>query len=185
MSSRVMSWAIFDRGITIAEQLGHRVNLDHWRTTMEAIHTQVMREGWSDRLGAFRQSYESDALDASALLIPVMGFLPADHPRVVSTVQRIEDSLMVDGFVYRVHEEGAAPTHETLGEHEGAFLPCTFWLATTYAMARRPDQAETILNRAETCAGSLGLFAEELDPRCGRFWGIAHSSLRTSNIFGL
>lgn len=171
VSSRVMSWAIFDRGITIAEQLGHRVNLDHWRTTMEAIHTQVMREGWSDRLGAFRQSYESDALDASALLIPVMGFLPADHPRVVSTVQRIEESLMVDGFVYRVHEAEAVQSHGTLEAREGAFLPCTFWLATTYAMAGRPDQAETILNRAEACAGSLGLFAEEIDPRSGSFLG--------------
>lgn len=78
---------------------------------------------------------------------------------------------MTDGFVYRFHEEGAAQTHGTLEEREGAFLPCTFWLATTYAMAGRPDQAEAILNRAETCAGSLGLFAEELDPRSGRFLG--------------
>lgn len=171
VSSRIMSWVVFDRAIKISAQLGHRETIDHWRTTMDTIHTQVMREGWSDPLGAFRQSYESEALDASALLIPVMGFLPADHPRMVSTVQRIEESLMIDGFVYRFHEEWAAQTSGTLGEREGAFLPCTFWLATTYAMAGRPDRAEAILNRAETCAGSLGLFAEELDPRSGRFLG--------------
>ncbi len=78
---------------------------------------------------------------------------------------------MVDGFVYRVHEAEAVQSHGTLEAREGAFLPCTFWLATTYAMAGRPDQAETILNRAEACAGSLGLFAEEIDPRSGSFLG--------------
>ncbi|MBA3753477.1 MAG: glycoside hydrolase family 15 protein [Nitrospira sp.] len=171
VSSRVMSWVVFDRAIKMAEQLGHRETLGDWRAAKEAIQTQLMTQGWSDRLSAFRQSYEDDRLDASVLLIPVMGFLPADHPRVVSTVQRIEESLTIDGFVYRFRSPGAEEAALPLGDFEGAFLPCTFWLATTYAMAGRADEAEAILNRAETYAGALGLFAEEVDPRSGSFLG--------------
>ncbi len=125
-----------------------------------------MDRGWSERLQAFRQRYDADTLDAAALLIPVMDFLPADHPRVTATVERIVERLTIDGFVHRF-VPGETPGHEDLpvGEFEGAFLPCTFWLATTYAKAGRPDEADALLQQAEAVAGELGLFAEEVDAR--------------------
>ncbi len=109
---------------------------------MEVIHAEVMERGSSEHQGAFHQRYDADTLDAAALLIPVMGFLSADHPRVTATVERIVERLTIDGFVYR-SVPGETPGHEDLpvGEFEGAFLPCTFWLATTHAKAGRPEEA--------------------------------------------
>jgi GH15 family glucan-1,4-alpha-glucosidase len=172
VSSKVMSWVTLQRTIEIAKRTGHGGEIDRWLPVMDAIHAEVMARGWSGALGAFRQRYEADTLDAAALLIPVMGFLPADHPRVVATVERIAATLAVDGLVHRF-VAGETPGHEDLpvGEFEGAFLPCTFWLATTYAMMGRPDAAEAILARVESIAGDLGLFAEEVDARAGVFLG--------------
>ncbi len=166
VSSKVMSWVVLDRAVKIAERTRHTDRIDHWRSTMKAIHEEVMDWGWSDHLQAFRQRYGSEALDASVLLIPVMGFLPADHPRVLATADRIAESLTIDGFVHRFHaKETLGHEDLPLGEFEGAFLPCTFWLATTYALAGRIRDAETILARAEAAAGDLGLFPEEVDAR--------------------
>ena len=125
-----------------------------------------------ERLEAFRQHYAGEGLDASVLLIPVMGFLPSTHPRVLSTVRRIEEALMIDGFVYRF-QPGKTPGYEDIpvGEFEGAFLPCTFWLATTYALQGRIQDADDLLTNAERLAGSLGIFAEEVDARSGHFLG--------------
>ncbi|MDP8922203.1 MAG: glycoside hydrolase family 15 protein [Chloroflexota bacterium] len=172
VSSKVMSWVTLERATKLAESLGHTEDTDRWQSTVAAIHAEVMDRGWSERLGAFRQRYEADSLDASALLIPVMGFLPADHPRVTATVARIVDELTINGFVHRFdprHTPGGQDL--PLAEFEGAFLPCTFWLATAHAKAGRPDLAEEILGRAEAIAGELGLFAEEVDPRTRTFLG--------------
>jgi GH15 family glucan-1,4-alpha-glucosidase len=167
-----MSWVTLQRAVEIAKRTGHTAEVDGWLTTMDAIHAEVMTRGWSDRLSAFTQRYDADTLDAAALLIPVMGFLPADHPRVIATVEQIAASLTIDGLVHRFIA-AETPGHEDLplGEFEGAFLPCTFWLATTYAMMGRPDDAEAILARVEPIAGDLGLFAEEVDARAGTFLG--------------
>ncbi|MBA2595369.1 MAG: glycoside hydrolase family 15 protein, partial [Chloroflexia bacterium] len=150
VSSKVMSWVTLQRAIEIAKRTGHAAEIDGWLTTMDAIHAEVMARGWSDRLKAFTQRYEADTMDAAALLIPVMGFLPADHPRVIATVEQIVASLTIDGLVHRFIA-AETPRHEDLplGEFEGAFLPCTFWLATTYAMMGRPDEAQAILERVE------------------------------------
>jgi GH15 family glucan-1,4-alpha-glucosidase len=171
VSSKVMSWVVLDRAMRIAEETGH-ADAERWRPTREAIHAEVMDRGWSEQLQAFRQRYDAESLDASTLLIPVMGFLPADHPRVCATVDRIAESLTIDGFVHRFRASGT-PTKTTLpfGEFEGAFLPCTFWLATTYAMLGRTAEAEAILAQAEAIAGELGLFAEEVDARFRTFLG--------------
>ncbi len=141
---------------------------------MAATRAEVLERGWSEELGAFRQSYERDTLDASALLIPVMGLLPADDPRSLATADRIAATLGIDGFVHRYvpaetpgHEEDALP----VGEFEGAFLPCTFWLATVYARAGRVAEAAAIVDQAEVAAGELGLFAEEIDARGRHFLG--------------
>jgi len=172
VSGKVMAWVALDRAVTIAKQVGETAAVERWRATMDAIHADVMERGWSDRLGAFRQSYDLDTLDASTLLISVFDFLPADHPRVVATIERIEEQLTIDGFVHRF-VAGETPGHEDLpvGEFEGAFLPCTFWLAVAYVKAGRLEEAEAILDRAEAIAGPLGLFAEEVDVRTGTFLG--------------
>lgn len=170
VSSKVMSWVALERAVQIAAKTQHQRATEPWQATMAAIHAEVLARGWSDRLEIFRQRYEADTLDAAALLIPVMDFLPADDSRVVATAERIEATLVIDGFVHRFRA-GETPGHEDLpvGEFEGAFFPCTFWLATTYAKAEQPDRAEAILARAEATAGALGLFAEEVDARSGAF----------------
>lgn len=174
VSGKVMSWVALERAVRIAKATGQSGEfIERWEKTMEEIHGEVMERGWSDKTGAFRQHYDTDALDASVLLIPVMEFLPATHPRVRQTVERIYQGLSIDGMIYRFDPE-QTPVEEPvlpMGEFEGAFLPCTFWLATTYALAGEPDRAEAILRRCEQVAGSLGAFAEELDPRTDTFLG--------------
>src|SRR5579859_5427164 len=172
VSSKVLDWVGLDRAIKIAERTGHQRETDGWQRVMRQMYAEVMERGWSERLGAFRQHYDGEGLDASVLLIPVTGFLPSDHPRVISTVKRIEEALMIDGFVYRF-QPGETPGYGDVpvGEFEGAFLPCTFWLATTYAMMGRLDDADEILAQAERVAGDVGLFAEEVDARTGHFLG--------------
>lgn len=171
VSSKVMSWVILDRAVKVATKLGHTDETDNWRLTAEIIHAEVMERGWSEQLKAFSQYYGSDTLDAAALLIPIVGFLPADHPRVLATVDRIAASLTIDGFVHRSRSIEPGQDSLPLGEFEGAFLPCTFWLATVYAKIGRPDEAEAILVQAEAIAGDLGLFAEEVDARNKTFLG--------------
>ncbi len=172
VSGKVMSWVTLERTVRIAERTGHGGETCRWRLAMEEIHSEVMERGWSERLRAFRQRYDEDSLDASALLIPVMGFLPADHPRVLATTERVEETLTINGFVHRfLAGETPGYTDVPLGEFEGAFLPCTFWLATTHAMAGRADEAEKVLAGAEAIAGDLGLFAEQVDARSRTFLG--------------
>jgi len=172
VSSKVMSWVALERAVKIAEKTRHPHATAPWRAAMVAIHAEVLARGWSDQLGAFRQRYDADTLDAAALLIPVMDFLPAADPRVLATAERIEATLTIDGFVHRFRA-GETPGHEDLpvGEFEGSFFPCTFWLATTYAKAGQPDRAEALLVGAEATAGALGLFAEEVDARSSAFLG--------------
>ncbi len=172
VSTKVMSWVTLDRAISIAEKTQHADETDHWRATRDAIHDQVMDQGWSEQIGAFRQRYGADTLDAATLLIPVMGFLPADHPRVQATVEQIAQTLTIDGLVYRFIAQdtpGRAPL--PLGQFEGAFLPCTFWMIIAYWRMGRKAEAEALLQRVEVIAGELGLFAEEADPRNGAFLG--------------
>ncbi len=179
VSGKVMAWVALDRAVKIAERVGRadHAEADGWRTTMAEIHAEVMDRGWSDSLGAFRQRYEADTLDAAALLIPIMGFLPPDHPRVLATVDRIAEGLTIDGFVHRFVPAASPDKRDRpvqdlpVGEFEGAFLPCAFWLATVYARLGRTEPAEAILARAEAAAGELGLFAEEIDARSGTFLG--------------
>ncbi|MDQ3045277.1 MAG: glycoside hydrolase family 15 protein, partial [Chloroflexota bacterium] len=172
VSSKVMSWVTLDRAIHIAGHIGRSAETDSWQTTRDEIHADVMEHGWSERLGAFRQRYEADSLDASALLIPIFGFLPPTHPRVEATIERIEQTLRINGHIHRfvaaeIPGEGDLP----VGEHEGAFWPCTFWLATAHALAGRTDRAGTIIQRAIKLSGALGLFSEEIDAHTGAFLG--------------
>ncbi len=170
--SKVLCWVMLDRAIKIAQKVKSSFDTSGWRAECERIRADVMQNGWSERLGAFRQRYDADNLDAAELLISVLGFLPGDHPRVLSTIDRISESLTIDGFVYRFNPlETPGLGDLALGEFEGAFLPCTFWLATACAKAGRIEQSRSILQRAEQLAGGTGLFAEAVDPRDHGFLG--------------
>jgi GH15 family glucan-1,4-alpha-glucosidase len=172
VSSKVMSWVALERAVQIARKTSQNEDLDRWVAEMEVIHAEVMEWGWSERLGAFTQRYEAETLDAAALLIPVMEFLPGDHPRVVSTTDRIVETLAIDGLVHRfLPSETLGHPDMPLGEFEGAFLPCTFWLAVAYARDGRVDAAERVLRKVEESVGDLGLLAEEIDARDGAFLG--------------
>lgn len=176
LSGKVLGWVALDRALQIADKLGKTNKTDTWQSVRDQLHSEVMERGWSDHhhLGAFRQRYEGDNLDAAALLIPIVGFLPIDHPRVKSTVEKVVELLSIDGFVYRFDPlltPGIQKQQMPLGQFEGAFLPCTFWLATVYAKMGKKKEAEAILDRAERIAGGTGLFAEGVDARSGDFLG--------------
>ncbi len=172
VSSKVLSWVMLDRAIRIARKVNASFDAAGWVALRDNIHAEVMEKGWSERLGAFRQCYEAENLDAATLLIPVMEFLPGDHPRVLATVERIAEFLAIDDFVFRFDPlETPGLGRFPLGQFEGAFFPATFWLSTAYAKAGRPDRAEQILERAEKLTGPLGLFSEAVDPRSRNFVG--------------
>ena len=172
VASRVMSWVVLERAVYIAGKTGHTQETDHWRETAGAIHAEVMDKGWCEEKNAFRQRYHSDALDAAALLIPLMDFLPADHPRVAGTFAAIQRELMINGLVHRFDPASTLGGDQPpIGQFEGAFLPCVFWHAHALAKAGRCDEAEAILVKCEGIAGELGIFAEEADARRNIFLG--------------
>ncbi len=160
VSSKVMSWTTLKRALEFADRTGESGKFRQWRAAMTEIHAEVMERGWSGELQSFRQHYDADTLDASTLLIPLMGFLPANHPRVAATVQRIETELMIDGLVHRFRPENS---DLPMGRFEGAFLPCCFWLAAVYALMGRREDGEAMLQRIEQLTGPPGLFSEEAD----------------------
>lgn len=121
---------------------------------------------------AFRQRYDSDALDAAALLLPLMRFLPPDHPRCVGTLAAVERELMVAGWLHRFDPAATLGGEQLpIGEFEAAFLPCVFWHAHLLALLGRVDEARSILARCNALAGPAGIFAEEIDPRRNIFLG--------------
>lgn len=172
VTDKVMAWVTLERSIKIAEKLGSDIDLTGWERAKAAIFDEVMEKGWSERLGAFKQRYEAETLDASILLMAIMNFLPADDPRMRSTIERIDSDLTIEGFVYRFNPpDQADPIDHKLGKAEGAFLPCTFWMAAAHAMLGNDERAESILEKAESIAGDLKLFAEEADPAAHAFLG--------------
>jgi GH15 family glucan-1,4-alpha-glucosidase len=172
VSTRVLSWVALDRAVRIARKVKPDFDVSAWQTELPIIHAEVMERGWSERLGAFRQRYEGDNLDSATLLISVLEFLPGNHPRVLATIERISELLTIDGFTYRFDPREMPVLGDfPMGQLEGAFLPCTFWLATAYAKASQPEKGATILQRVEQIAGRLGLFAEAVDPRTRGFMG--------------
>ena len=173
VSSHVMAWVALDRVLRIAQRTGAAApSAARWRDTAETIHRHVETDGWSPSLGAFRQADGLESLDASALLIPIVGFLPPRDPRVLATVEALLRRLTIDGCVYRFDPDSTPDTGtSSMGESEGAFLPCTFWMATVLAMLGRRRDAEEILSTVERVAGPVGLFAEAIDPRGPAFLG--------------
>jgi GH15 family glucan-1,4-alpha-glucosidase len=166
--SKVMAWVAFDRAIRSAEEFALAAPLERWRALRGKIHDDVCRNGFDPELGAFVQAYGSTSLDASVLLIPLVGFLPADDPRVVGTVQVIERQLIRDGLVLRYDTRA---TDDGLPAGEGAFLACSFWLADTYVLQGRHEDARELFERLLGLRNDVGLLAEEYDPRAKRQLG--------------
>jgi GH15 family glucan-1,4-alpha-glucosidase len=172
VSSKVMSWTTLARALAIADRIGANGNVRQWRRALAEIQAEIMERGWSPSLQSFRQHYDADTIDASTLLIPLMGFLGPEHPHVVGTVQRIEQDLTIDGMVYRFQPEGPSGADDLqMGQFEGAFLPCCLWLAAVYAMMGRRNDADAMLRRVEALGGELGLFSEEADGVSGLLLG--------------
>jgi GH15 family glucan-1,4-alpha-glucosidase len=166
--SKVMAWVALDRAVAAVEQFGHDGPVDRWRQTRDEVHRQVCEKGWSDECQAFVQSYGSKDLDASVLMIPLVGFLPASDERVVKTVAAIEKRLVHKGFVRRYTSEGDV---DGLPPGEGAFLACTFWLADNLEMQGRSDDARELFERLLSLRNDVGLLSEEYDPDAERLVG--------------
>ncbi len=165
--SKVMAWVALDRIIRIAEGRGTEAPVDRWRAVRDEIHAEVLAKGVDDR-GVFVQEFGGRALDASCLLIPLVGFLPADDPRVVATVDAISVELTEDGFVRRYDTE---QTDDGVGGHEGTFLMCTLWLADVFLLQGRIDDARAVFERVAALRNDVGLLAEMYDPTERRMLG--------------
>ena len=142
--SKVMAWVAFDRAIKDAETFGLEGRVERWREVRDAIHAQVCAKGYDARRNTFVQSYESPHLDASLLLIPQVGFLPPDDPRVRGTVEAIERELVVDGLVLRYSTDTDV---DALPPGEGTFLPCSFWLADCLVLTGRRAEGQALFER--------------------------------------
>ncbi|MGA8485540.1 MAG: glycoside hydrolase family 15 protein [Gaiella sp.] len=169
--SKVMAWVAFDRAVRMIEEDGLGGPVDRWRALREEIHDEVCREGLSEKLGAFTQSYGLDRLDASLLMIPLVGFLPADDERVVATVAAIERELVEDGLVTRYRADEENTDVDGLPPGEATFLPCSFWLVQVYALQGRLDEAEKLFERLIGLRNDLGLLSEEYDVKAERLVG--------------
>lgn len=160
--SKVMCWVALDRVIRAAEQEHLDADLPRWHQVREQIRTDILAHGYNTQLGAFTQYYGSATLDASCLLLPLVGFIPPDDPRMRSTVDRVLEQLTDEhGFVYRYKSE------DGLIGHEGTFTLCSFWLVDNLAMQGRVDEARSLFERLVSHAGRLGLFSEEIDGATG------------------
>src|SRR6266545_1966573 len=168
--SKLMCWLALDRALTLADRLGADQTLtEGWRRARDEIRDAIEQQGGSDRAGAYTQSFGSDALDASALMLPIVGFAPADHPHMLTTIDAIADRLTDHrGLVHRYHTDTGV---DGLPCDEGAFLLCTFWLAHAQTLAGRLQSARETFARAAGYANDVGLLAEEVDPESGALLG--------------
>ena len=163
--SKVMAWVAVDRSIRDAEAFDVPAPLDQWRELRDRMHAEICAKGYDPARNTFTQSFGSPELDAALLLIPQVGFLPADDKRVIGTVEAIERELLVDGFVLRYRTEAGS---DGLPAGEGAFLPCSFWLVDAYALLGRHADAQALFERLGQVANDVGLLAEEYDPKSKR-----------------
>lgn len=158
--SKVMAWVAVDRLVKAAENFGLRGPVAHWKAIRRNIRETVCREGFNNERNAFVQYFGAHKVDAAALLIPLVGFLPHDDPRVIGTVEAVRRDLMAGGFVMRYLTDGL----DGLPPGEGTFLPCTLWLADCLTLMGRYDEAEEIFERVLGICNDVGLLAEEYDP---------------------
>jgi GH15 family glucan-1,4-alpha-glucosidase len=166
--SKVLAWVAFDRGVKAVERFGQQGPVDAWREHRDAIRAEVLAQAWDDDRRSFVQSYGSKALDASLLILPLVGFLPATDEQMASTVRAIERELVVDGLVRRYDP---AEADDGLPGDEGAFLMCTFWLVDCLEQMGRVGEARDLFERLLDLRNDLGLLAEQYDTKAGRLVG--------------
>ena len=166
--SKAMAWLAFDRAIRSAERFNLPGPVEEWRKIRERIHTDVCSRGFDSELGSFVRAYGSKELDASLLLLPAIGFLPPNDPRIISTVEAIERRLMVKGLVLRYD---SATASDGLPAGEGVFLACSFWLADAYLMLGRDGDALRLFNHLLSLRNDVGLLSEQYEPRTRRLVG--------------
>jgi GH15 family glucan-1,4-alpha-glucosidase len=166
--SKVMAWVAFDRAIKIAQKNGLDAPLERWQKVRSTIHTQICEKGFNPQLNSFVQHYGSDQLDASLLLMAMVGFLPAQDPRIRSTVEAIERHLVEDGLVIRYD---TSRSDDGLKGSEGKFLACSFWLASNLKMIGREKDARKLFERLLGLLNDVGLLSEEYDTKQNRFCG--------------
>jgi GH15 family glucan-1,4-alpha-glucosidase len=165
--SKVMAWVAFDRAAN--DEKAEADSRQRWREIANEIHAEICQRGFDSELNSFVQAYGSKRLDASLLLIPLVGFLPATDPRIRGTLRAIEGKLLIDDeFVLRYEADNLA---DGLPEGEGAFLTCSFWLVDNYILQGRYTQARHLFERLLARCNDVGLLAEEFDPRIGRMLG--------------
>jgi GH15 family glucan-1,4-alpha-glucosidase len=161
LTSKVMCWVALDRAIRLADRLGEEADVTRWKTAREEVRTAILDRGWNEQVQAFTGAFDSEHLDAGVLLLPIVGFLPADDERVVATLDAIERDLSKDDLVQRWTGSG----------DEGAFIICSYWLAAARAMAGQVERAKQIFETATGYANDVGLLSEEIDLREGTLIG--------------
>ncbi|MEJ7630677.1 MAG: glycoside hydrolase family 15 protein [Nocardioidaceae bacterium] len=166
--SRVMVWAAFDRAIAGVERQGLDGDVEHWRTVRDQVRAEVLEHGFDAERNTFVQHYDTAEVDASLLVIPLVGFLPGDDPRVLGTIRAVEEDLFRDGLVLRYRTEAGV---DGLQGDEHPFIACSFWLVSAYAKAGRVDEAHTLMRRLVALCNDVGLLSEEYDPRENRMVG--------------
>jgi GH15 family glucan-1,4-alpha-glucosidase len=171
LSSKVLCWTALDRAVQMAPALGSYAKAEAWADERDAVRAAILERGWSEERQAYAQSFDSDELDAAQLLMPILGFLPADVPRMRSTIEAIARDLTEDGLVlrYRNASEGVNP--DGLTGEEGTFVICSFWLVSCLAKAGELERAEQLFDQLAGYANDLGLLAEEIDTARGELLG--------------
>ena len=165
LHSKLLCWVAVDRAIKLGINCNDKQRLTHWKNTRDEIRKCILSRGYNENIGAFTQSLNDVELDATALLIPVVGFLPPTDPRIRSTVDRIQERLTVNGLVYRYSADDGLPGSEA------SFAICSFWMVDNLALAGRVDEAYELFDRLVSYASDPGLFSEEIDPQSGALWG--------------
>ena len=165
--SKVMAWVAADRAVRSIEEFGKEGPIERWSALRDTIHAEVCEYGYDPDRNTFTQYYGSKELDAALLLIPEVGFLPYDDPRVIGTIEAVREDLMVDGFVLRYRTDLDSSADRLPGK-EGAFLACSFWMANALLSIGREEEANELFERLLSLRNDVGLLAEEWDPREGR-----------------
>ena len=184
LSSKVLCWTALDRAVRLAPQLGEPAKVEEWSAARDEIRAAVLERGWSEKRGAFAQSFDSDELDAAQLLMPILGFLPATDDRMQSTIEAIAAELGEDGLMRRYRTDEGQGVDGLSGE-EGTFVICSFWLVSCLAKAGEVERAENLFDSLVGYANDLGLLAEEVDTKNDELLGnfpqaFSHAGLITA-----
>lgn len=180
--SKIMAWVAVDRAIKAVERFGLEGDIEKWTKLRDRIHAEVCEKGFNPEIQSFTQAFGTRNVDASLLMIPLVGFLPPKDPRVIGTIRRIERDLLHDGFVLRYRTE---ETSDGLPGSEGAFLPCSYWLCDNYVLIGEHEKARDLFERLAGLVNDVGLLSEEYDPKRKRLLGnfpqaLSHISLINS-----